>query len=306
MAALQLAGRPLTCSPSSAPRPSRRPLAVRAAERSVGPNGSSGADSRSRAGGVDSSAGGVDNGAGAAVPLPSGALWFLNLHSRTTPTYGSNFVLQRPTVGGPGLVRSSRPPAPVRHAAPPPAMPPVVWHAPGSGAGLGLTLAGSSLGAGAVVVDTEYTVLPPGAPPPRQAPRLLPGAGGAAAGSIAPNTTCTGIVWQQSVEDEADGALPAARARRRRRSSGRHPRRTQMLRFTCNLCGEVNDCEVNPHAWDKGSVFARCEGCTAVHKLRDNLRIFHELAGPVFPPRNLRSSYLVQEILDKIQENNRN
>lgn len=87
----------------------------------------------------------------------------------------------------------------------------------------------------------------------------------------------------------------------------------------------------------------------AVHKLKDNLRIFTELAGPVFPPRNLRSSYLVQvwgrlggwgcclgwlalgsaawdglfgfdnrqlacalplaavqEILDKIQENNRN
>lgn len=36
------------------------------------------------------------------------------------------------------------------------------------------------------------------------------------------------------------------------------------------------------------------QGCTAVHKLKDNLRIFHELAGPVFPPRNLRSSYLVQ------------
>jgi hypothetical protein len=31
-----------------------------------------------------------------------------------------------------------------------------------------------------------------------------------------------------------------------------------------------------------------------VHKLRDNLRIFHELAGPVFPPRELRANYLVQ------------
>jgi hypothetical protein len=43
-----------------------------------------------------------------------------------------------------------------------------------------------------------------------------------------------------------------------------------------------------------------------VHKLRDNLKIFHELAGPVFPPRDLRSAYLVQEILDRIAENNRN
>ena len=31
-----------------------------------------------------------------------------------------------------------------------------------------------------------------------------------------------------------------------------------------------------------------------MHKLRDNLNIFHELAGPVFPPRDLRAHYLVQ------------
>ena len=30
------------------------------------------------------------------------------------------------------------------------------------------------------------------------------------------------------------------------------------------------------------------------------LQIFHELEGPVFPPRHLRESFLVQEILDKI------
>ncbi len=212
MAALQLAGRPLTCSPSASRRPSRRPLAVLAFERSSGNGGSGAADSCS-------SVAGVDSGNVTAVPLPSGALWFLHLHSRTTPTYGSNFVLQRPTVGGPGLVRSPRPPAPVRAAAPPPPMPPVVWHAPGSDAGLGLTLAGSSLGAGAIVVDTDFTVLPPS---------VLPDDGGAAPGGIAPNTTCTGIVWQQSVENEAEGGAAAARVRRRR-SSGRHPRRTQMV-----------------------------------------------------------------------------
>lgn len=31
-----------------------------------------------------------------------------------------------------------------------------------------------------------------------------------------------------------------------------------------------------------------------MHKLKDNLRIFHELAGPVFPPPELRSTFLVQ------------
>jgi hypothetical protein len=29
-------------------------------------------------------------------------------------------------------------------------------------------------------------------------------------------------------------------------------------------------------------VFARCGGCGVTHKLVDNLRLFHELAGPVY------------------------
>lgn len=234
MAALQLAGHLLTRSPSASPRASRRPLTVHATERRAGHRGSGGANSCSSVSGVASTAGGVDTGAGAAIALPSGAVWYLHLHSRTTPTYGSNFVLQRPTVGGPGLVRSSRPPAPVRAAASPPPMPPTVWHAPGSDAGLGLALAGIS--AGTVVVDTEFTVLPP---------RSLPGDGGAAPGSIAPNTTCTGMVWQRSVEEEpADGAS-AAHARRRR-SSGRHPRRTQMVG---GKPGHVSSADVCGRMW---------------------------------------------------------
>ena len=35
------------------------------------------------------------------------------------------------------------------------------------------------------------------------------------------------------------------------------------------------------------------QGCTAVHKLKDNLKIFTELVS-VFPPRELRDNYLVQ------------
>ena len=31
-------------------------------------------------------------------------------------------------------------------------------------------------------------------------------------------------------------------------------------------------------------------------------QIFHELGGPVFPPRELRDSFLVQEILDRITQ----
>ncbi len=43
-----------------------------------------------------------------------------------------------------------------------------------------------------------------------------------------------------------------------------------------------------------------------VHKLKDNLKIFHELGGPVFPPKDLRGSFpAVKEILDRIQEKRR-
>lgn len=43
---------------------------------------------------------------------------------------------------------------------------------------------------------------------------------------------------------------------------------------------------VNPLAWEKGSVFIRCTGCDVVHKVKDNLKIFHELAGQVYPIGN--------------------
>ncbi len=75
--------------------------------------------------------------------------------------------------------------------------------------------------------------------------------------------------------------------------------------FTCNLCGTSNVRATNPHAWQRGSVFMRCEGCSAVHKMRDNLKIFHELKGPVFPPPHLRNSFLLQELLDKIEARKR-
>ena len=40
---------------------------------------------------------------------------------------------------------------------------------------------------------------------------------------------------------------------------------------------------VNPVAWEKGSIFIRCARCDVVHKVKDNLKIFHELAGQVYP-----------------------
>lgn len=65
----------------------------------------------------------------------------------------------------------------------------------------------------------------------------------------------------------------------------RHPRRTRTLRWTCKLCDATTHSPVNPRAWAGGAVFATCGGCATIHKLRDNLGLFHELAGPVFPGR---------------------
>ncbi|PSC69566.1 Fructose-1-phosphate phosphatase [Micractinium conductrix] len=279
---------------STVVRACARPAALR------GPRGAPAArrDRSQRAPRAAAAGGAAGAGASGAVELPGGALWWQHLHGghSTTPLYGDNWVLQRPAVGGPGLVKVQRPSPLARSAPPPPAAPPAVWHAPGSATGLGLTLTGVGVGAGAVVVDTEFVVLPER----RQHPAALPPP------RIAPNTAVTGIVWQRTVEEGGGERQEQVSAARLRRGSSRHSRRTQMLRFTCNLCGEVNDAAINPHAWKSGSVFARCQGCTAVHKLKDNLRIFHELAGPVFPPPELRSTFLVQEILDRIAEKNRN
>uniref|UniRef100_A0A061SKI7 Zf-dnl-domain-containing protein n=1 Tax=Tetraselmis sp. GSL018 TaxID=582737 RepID=A0A061SKI7_9CHLO len=61
------------------------------------------------------------------------------------------------------------------------------------------------------------------------------------------------------------------------------PRRTQPVKFLCNICLTETIRDVNPHAWYHGTVFLECSGCHIKHKVRDNLNLFHELSGPVFP-----------------------
>lgn len=197
-------------SGSSARTARRSRLPVRAAAQ--GASGSHSEPQPSGAAGQPSNTGGT---ASRPTPfcteLPGGALWWQHLHnSSTTPIYGTSFVLQRPRVGGPGLVRAKQQPKPVLHPARPPPPPPVVWQAPGGGAGL--VLAGSSLGHGSVVIDTDFVVLPaqPEAP------------------AVQPNTTCVGIVWQPAEGSEAQEQEQERAARANRRRS-KHPRRTQAV-----------------------------------------------------------------------------
>ena len=202
---------------STVVRACARPAALR------GPRGAPAArrDRSQRAPRAAAAGGAAGAGASGAVELPGGALWWQHLHGghSTTPLYGDNWVLQRPAVGGPGLVKVQRPSPLARRAPPPPAAPPAVWHAPGSATGLGLTLTGVGVGAGAVVVDTEFVVLPER----RQHPAALPPP------RIAPNTAVTGIVWQRTVEEGGGERQEQVSAARLRRGSSRHSRRTQMV-----------------------------------------------------------------------------
>lgn len=62
------------------------------------------------------------------------------------------------------------------------------------------------------------------------------------------------------------------------------PRRGHKVRFTCRRCGATSIRPVSLHAFRAGSVFARCGRCHVTHKLVDNLKLFHEMAGNVFEP----------------------
>ncbi|EXB24041.1 Mitochondrial protein import protein ZIM17 [Morus notabilis] len=55
------------------------------------------------------------------------------------------------------------------------------------------------------------------------------------------------------------------------------PRRRMLVAFTCNICGQRTTRAINPHAYTDGTVFVQCCGCSAFHKLVDNLNLFHEM-----------------------------
>lgn len=100
---------------------------------------------------------------------------------------------------------------------------------------------------------------------------------------------CTGIVWVGSSDNTAQQVLlscVAAMHHHRCQQPTDHrwsedhdpsPRRTSRLHFTCNICGHRNEKLVNPRAWHEGTVFARCDGCSIVHKLKDNLNLIDEI-----------------------------
>ncbi|KAK2375946.1 Zim17-type zinc finger protein [Trifolium repens] len=54
------------------------------------------------------------------------------------------------------------------------------------------------------------------------------------------------------------------------------PRRSLLVQFTCDLCGERTKRLVNRLAYERGTVFVQCAGCQQHHKLVDNLGLITE------------------------------
>ncbi|KAI5056329.1 hypothetical protein GOP47_0028147 [Adiantum capillus-veneris] len=83
-----------------------------------------------------------------------------------------------------------------------------------------------------------------------------------------------GLKGEQSLEETTEQPWPLL---------SKSPRRRMRVAFTCNVCGERTTRAINPHAYTDGTVFVQCAGCNIFHKLVDNLKLFHELKGSVFP-----------------------
>ncbi|XP_059648638.1 uncharacterized protein C24H6.02c isoform X1 [Cornus florida] len=54
------------------------------------------------------------------------------------------------------------------------------------------------------------------------------------------------------------------------------PRRSLLVHFTCDACGERTQKLINRLAYERGTVFVQCAGCFQHHKLVDNLGLVVE------------------------------
>ncbi|ESQ28389.1 hypothetical protein EUTSA_v10019239mg [Eutrema salsugineum] len=54
------------------------------------------------------------------------------------------------------------------------------------------------------------------------------------------------------------------------------PRRSLLVEFSCNSCGERTKRLINRLAYERGLVFVQCAGCLRHHKLVDNLGLIVE------------------------------
>ncbi|KAI3384313.1 hypothetical protein SNEBB_005069 [Seison nebaliae] len=53
--------------------------------------------------------------------------------------------------------------------------------------------------------------------------------------------------------------------------------RKLMIHFTCKVCNERNKKTFSKHSYEKGVVIIRCEGCSNLHLIADNLQWFSDI-----------------------------
>ena len=181
------------------------------------------------------------------IELPGGGFWWLGARNDEAVLYGDSWTIRRPRIGGQGLVPASKTSKAIQKSSIPsrnnnyPALRP--------------NLPTGLVASGIVILDTDFEVLSDDVPESD------------VSGS---SSVCTGIVHVATTSETGDEHTISQTSQH---SSTTHPRRTAKIQFTCNLCGMRNEKFVNPHAWARGSVFAKCDECTVVHKLRDNLKV---------------------------------
>lgn len=66
------------------------------------------------------------------------------------------------------------------------------------------------------------------------------------------------------------------------------PRRSLLVQFTCDVCGERTERLINRLAYERGLIYIQCAGCLRHHKLVDNLGLVveYDLRGEINPDSN--------------------
>ncbi|XP_031479366.1 uncharacterized protein LOC116250109 [Nymphaea colorata] len=96
----------------------------------------------------------------------------------------------------------------------------------------------------------------------------LPRAGGSSDGNAE--------LLSDSEQPSVDGNEPTRPAAEGATLDLKLPRRSLLVQFTCNACGDRTRRFVNRVAYERGTIFLQCAGCQQYHKFVDNLGLVVE------------------------------
>ncbi|KAG2281228.1 hypothetical protein Bca52824_052448 [Brassica carinata] len=85
------------------------------------------------------------------------------------------------------------------------------------------------------------------------------------------NRSCS-VCWSLTDEEESKGSSEGQIAS----VDIKLPRRSLLVEFSCNSCGERTKRLINRLAYERGLVFVQCGGCLQHHQLVDNLGLIVE------------------------------